>query len=183
MVATADERERLARQVALNSLLVLTGSLFIGAYVLAFFGISIPVLRVGGGLVIAAAGWRMLNGSDDDDEDDTKVHRHHGDPSFYPLTLPFTVGPGSIAVAIAVGTGSPRHGVDWVHFVAAAIALAAISVGIYLSMRYADRIGHRLGKERTKVILQLLAFVIFCIGIQLLWGGLSELLGMPNHAT
>jgi len=50
-------------------------------------------------------------------------------------------------------------------------------------MRYADRIGHRLGKERTKVILQLLAFVIFCIGIQLLWGGLSELLGMPNHAT
>ena len=182
-VATAEERERLARQVALNSLLLLTGSLFIGAYVLAFFGISIPVLRVGGGLVIAAAGWRMLNGSDDDDEEDAKVHRHHGDPSFYPLTLPFTVGPGSIAVAIAVGTGSPRQGIDWVHFVAAAIALATISASIYLSMRYADRVGHRLGKERTKVILQLLAFVIFCIGIQLLWGGLSELLGMPNHAT
>ncbi|MET0936286.1 MAG: MarC family protein [Luteibacter sp.] len=181
-VATPEERERLARQVALNSLLLLSGSLLVGAYVLAFFGISIPVLRVGGGLVIAAAGWRMLNGSDDDDDDAT-VHRHHGDPAFYPLTLPFTVGPGSIAVAIAVGTGTPRQGIDWMHVAAAVISLVAISASIYVSMRYADRLGHRLGKERTKVVLQLLAFVIFCIGIQLLWRGLSELLGLPNHAT
>jgi multiple antibiotic resistance protein len=169
------ERERLARHVALNSLLLLLGSLLIGAYVLSFFGISIPVLRIAGGLVIAAAGWRMLGGMDDDDDAD-EHHHHRGDPSFYPLTLPLTVGPGAISVAIAVGTGSPREGIGWVHVVAAAIALAAITVTIYLCMRFADSMSHRLGHERMQVALQLLAFVIFCIGVQLLWAGLSELL-------
>lgn len=172
--ADPPERERLARRVALNSLLLLLGSLVVGAYVLSFFGISIPVLRVAGGIVIAAAGWRMLGGMDDDEAADE--HHHRGDPSFYPLTLPLTVGPGAISVAIAVGTGSPREGIGWVHVVAAAIALAAITVSIYLCMRFADSMSHRLGHERMQVALQLLAFVIFCIGIQLLWAGLSELL-------
>ncbi|MGN6482726.1 MarC family protein [Luteibacter sp.] len=176
--ADSAERARLARRVATNSLVLLVGSLLVGAYVLSFFGVSIPVLRIAGGIVIAAAGWRMLNGQDDDDEDETTVHKHRGDPSFYPLTLPITVGPGSIAVAIAIGTGSPREGAGWIHIVAAAIALAVLTISIYLSMRFADTLSHKLGKERTQVILQLLAFVIFCIGIQLLWAGLSELLNL-----
>ncbi|MDR6935627.1 MarC family protein [Luteibacter sp. 3190] len=180
--ADAAERERLARNVALNSLLLLLGSLLLGAYVLSFFGISIPVLRVAGGIVIAAAGWRMLNGQDDDD-DETEVHHHRGDPSFYPLTLPLTVGPGSISVAIAIGTGSPRQGAGWIHVVAAAIALAALTVSIYLCMRYADRLSQKLGAQRTQVVLQLLAFVIFCIGIQLFWAGLSELIGLHAATT
>jgi multiple antibiotic resistance protein len=175
--ATADERERLARRVAFNSLVLLLGSLLVGAYVLAFFGISIPVLRVAGGLVIAAAGWRMLQSGDSQDDDDATAHHHRGDPSFYPLTLPLTVGPGSIAVAVALGTGSPREGAGWAHAVAAAAALAVITASIYLCMRFADRLSHRLGAARTQIVLQLLAFVIFCIGIQLLWNGLSELLG------
>jgi multiple antibiotic resistance protein len=175
--ATDEERERLARRVALNSLFLLMGSLLVGAYVLTFFGISIPVLRVGGGVVIAAAGWRMLQSGDSQDDDDATAHRHRGDPSFYPLTLPLTVGPGSIAVAVALGTGSPRDGEVWVHAVAAAAGLAVITASIYLCMRYADQLSHRLGPARTQIILQLLAFVIFCIGIQLLWNGLSELLG------
>jgi multiple antibiotic resistance protein len=181
--ADAGERARLARRVALNSLLLLLGSLLVGAYVLAFFGISIPVLRVAGGIVIAAAGWRMLGGMDDADDEDAQAHRHHGDPSFYPLTLPLTVGPGAISVAIAVGTGSPRQGAGWVHVIAAGIALAAITVSIYLCMRFADSISHRLGAQRTQVALQLLAFVIFCIGIQLLWAGLSELLNLGQHTA
>lgn len=176
--ADAAERTRLARRVAVNSFLLLLGSLLIGAYVLAFFGVSIPVLRAAGGLVIAAAGWRMLNGGDGDDDDAT-AHRHHGDPAFYPLTLPFTVGPGAISVAIAVGTGSPREGAGWMHVVAAAISLAVITACIYLCMRFADRLSQTLGRERTEVALQLLAFVIFCIGIQLMWHGLSELLALP----
>ena len=177
------ERARLARRVATNSLVLLVGSLLVGAYVLSFFGVSIPVLRIAGGIVIAAAGWRMLNGQVDDEEDEATVHKHRGDPSFYPLTLPITVGPGSIAVAIAIGTGSPREGAGWIHIVAAAIALAVLTASIYLSMRFADTLSHKLGKERTQVILQLLAFVIFCIGIQLLWAGLSELLNLHPAAS
>jgi len=181
--ADSAERARLARRVATNSLVLLVGSLLVGAYVLSFFGVSIPVLRIAGGIVIAAAGWRMLNGQDDDEDDEATVHKHRGDPSFYPLTLPITVGPGSIAVAIAIGTGSPREGAGWIHIVAAAIALAVLTVSIYLCMRFADTLSHKLGKERTQVILQLLAFVIFCIGIQLLWAGLSELLNLHPAAS
>lgn len=179
--ATPDERKDIARRVAWNSLLLLLASLLVGAYVLSFFGISIPVLRVAGGLVVATAGWRLLDASDDaweptaGDEPPHVKGRHN--PTFYPLTLPLTVGPGAIAVAIALGTGSPREGPLLVHFVAAAIGLLLISGSIYVCMRFAERIEHVLGAERTQVVMNLFAFVIFCIGVQILWLGLSELIG------
>jgi multiple antibiotic resistance protein len=115
--ATLDERAEMARRIATNSFVILLASLLIGAYVLSFFGISIPVLRVAGGLIIAKAGWSLLQSPDDEDTDgDAQAAPVHERPAslrakaFYPLTLPVTVGPGSIAVAIALGTGSPRAG-------------------------------------------------------------------------
>lgn len=184
--ATLDERREIARRVAWNSLLLLLASLLVGAYVLGFFGISIPVLRVAGGIVVATAGWRLLNAPDDAWDESTSepmpptAAKHHN-PTFYPLTLPLTVGPGAIAVAIALGTGSPREGPLLVHFAAAAIGLLLISASIYLCMRFAERIERVLGAERTQVVMNLFAFVIFCIGVQILWLGLSELITTVIH--
>lgn len=179
--ATPDERRDIAWRVAWNSLLLLLASLLVGAYVLSFFGISIPVLRVAGGIVVATAGWRLLEAPDDtwDTESDGEAPpvKHKHNPTFYPLTLPLTVGPGAIAVAIALGTGTPRDGPLLVHFAAAGIGLLLISGSIYFCMRFADRIEHVLGAERTQVVMNLFAFVIFCIGVQILWLGLSELIG------
>lgn len=187
--ATAGQRARVARAVAFNSLVMLAVSIGIGAWVLSFFGISIPVLRLAGGLVIAATGWRLLNAPAQPDrvslagaaeaearrDSDASVESQ----TFYPFTLPLTVGPGAIAVATAVGTTSPEQGPELVHVIAAASALVALCALIYLCMRYAGRLQTLLGRTGMQVMLRLLAFVILCIGVQIGWLGLSELLDLP----
>lgn len=187
--ATPKQRARVAREVAFNSLLMLAVSISIGAWVLSFFGISIPVLRLAGGLVIAATGWRLLNApaqperismagaaeAEARQDEDASVESQ----TFYPFTLPLTVGPGAIAVATAVGTTSPEQGPEAVHVIAAASALLALCALIYLCMRYAGRLQALLGRTGMQVMLRLLAFVILCIGVQIGWLGLSELLGLP----
>jgi multiple antibiotic resistance protein len=102
------ERNALALQVTISSFLMLLGSLLLGSYVLEFFGITLPVVRVAGGLVVTAAGWRLLQ--EGQAEDDVKRSPAKPMDSFYPLTMPITVGPGSIATAITIGSQRPRVG-------------------------------------------------------------------------
>lgn len=181
--ATASERAFLARIIAINSLFILLGSLVMGAYVLSFFGISIPVLRVAGGLVIAFAGWNLLHKSADETRKppatptpDAARKASLRAMAFYPLTLPVSVGPGSIAVAIALGTGRPRGHVQIINAVGVLLALLVLCGSIYLCVRFAGHIGKRLGPVGTEVLMRLLAFVLLCIGIQILWLGLDDLL-------
>jgi multiple antibiotic resistance protein len=181
--ATPAERTDLAWRITTNSFAILLGSLLIGAYVLTFFGISIPVLRVAGGLIIGMAGWNLLQKPDEDDTGDEAqaidARRHSGSlasKAFYPLTMPLTVGPGSIAVAIALGTGSPREGLSPGHIGGVAAALVTLCASIYICVRFAGDLERLLGTVGTKIAMRLFAFVIFCIGVQLLWLGLSELL-------
>jgi multiple antibiotic resistance protein len=182
---TAAERAELARRIAINSFVILLASLSVGAYLLSFLGISIAVLRVAGGLIIAMAGWNLLQSSDDDtDEVDDATQPDHVAASerilrlkaFYPLTLPVTVGPGSISVAIALGTGTPRAGLQPVHFIGVGVALGLLCVSIYLCVRFAGHVERLLGPSGTQVAMRLFAFAIFCIGVQILWLGLSDLL-------
>ena len=175
------ERAELARRIAINSLVILLASLSVGAYLLSFLGISIAVLRVAGGFIIAMAGWNLLQSSGDDTSEAQPDTVTGGDPTlrikaFYPFTLPVTVGPGAISVAIALGTGSPREGLQPVHFIGVGVALGLLCVSIYLCVRFAGHIGRLLGPSGTQVAMRLFAFAIFCIGVQILWLGLSELL-------
>ncbi|RDI96913.1 antibiotic resistance protein MarC [Dyella solisilvae] len=180
--ATPAERTELAWRITTNSFAILLGSLLIGAYVLSFFGISIPVLRVAGGVIIATAGWNLLQKPDEDESEEAaqlKARPHTGSlasKAFYPLTMPLTVGPGSISVAIALGTGSPRGGPAPGHFAGVAAALVILCASIYVCVRFAGDLERLLGNIGTKITMRLFAFVIFCIGMQLLWNGLSELL-------
>jgi multiple antibiotic resistance protein len=179
--ASQAERAELARRIAINSFVILLASLSIGAYLLSFLGISIAVLRVAGGLIIAMAGWNLLQSSGDDTAEAQPDALPASDPmlrvkAFYPLTLPVTVGPGSISVAIALGTGSPREGLQPVHFIGVGIALGLLCVSIYLCVRFAGNVERLLGPSGTQVAMRLFAFAIFCIGVQILWLGLSDLI-------
>ncbi|VXB00236.1 conserved membrane hypothetical protein [Burkholderia sp. 8Y] len=176
------ERQELARRISLNSFVILLASLSVGAYVLNFFGISIPVLRVAGGIVVSMAGWSLLQAPDEDAAAAEPAPKPRSGASlrakaFYPLTLPITVGPGSIAVAIALGTGSPRHGLQPVHIVGVSVGLVLLCASIYVCVRFAGYLERLLGTVGTQVAMRLFAFVIFCIGVEILWLGLSELLG------
>lgn len=181
--ATPAERAELATRITINSFILLLVSLSIGAYVLSFFGISIPILRVAGGIIVASAGWNLLQSPEPDDNNDAGPLPDHvhaaslGAKAFYPLTLPLTVGPGSIAVAIALGTGSPREGLSSIHLLGVGVGLLLLCSSVYLCMRFAVHVEHLLGKIGTQVAMRLFAFVIFCIGVQIFWLGLSELIG------
>src|ERR1700692_3395885 len=106
-------RTQVSRWVAIYSFSIVTVSLYVGAYVLSFFGISIPVLRVAGGIVVAMSGWRMLNEPDATEQRRSEtpsprsIHVPTSRLAFYPLTMPLTTGPGTISVAISLGAGRP----------------------------------------------------------------------------
>src|SRR5215469_738111 len=97
---SAGARASLARAIAINGLALIVTSIFIGTYILAFFGISLPVVQVGGGLLVMATAWSLLRSSDDDSKaegaEDPCNDANYAKQAFYPLTLPLTVGPGSI---------------------------------------------------------------------------------------
>lgn len=187
--AGTDDRivKRLARQVALNCWIVLVASMLIGTYVLELFGISLPIVRIGGGLLVAATGWRLLNSKDDDAmravlaqspgaETEAEIVRR----SFFPVTFPLTTGPGSIATAIALGAQWPSTPTLYVAAASVASAGAFITaLIIYLVYRNAARLLARLGEVGTMVMTRLLAFILLCIGIEIMWTGWVELNQLP----
>jgi multiple antibiotic resistance protein len=178
-------RAQVSRWVAIYAFCIVAASLYVGAYVLSFFGISIPVLRVAGGIVVAMSGWRMLN------EPDATEQRRSETPSprsidappsrlaFYPLTMPLTTGPGTISVAISLGANRPRgfHASTVEFFVETLAAVALLAVLVYAFYRNSARLAGLMGVTGTTIVVRLSAFLLFCIGIQVLWNGAAELLG------
>lgn len=176
------ERVRTARLVAINSFVLLAASILIGAYVLDFFGVSIPAVQVGGGFIVCAIAWSLLSSPNSPAVSDRKsTASSDGDGlsqrAFYPLTMPLTVGPGSISVAITLGANPPR-GLRPLLTTALAHVLGVLitALSVYFCYRYADRILRRLGKTGTNALIRLTAFILFCIGVQIMWNGVRSLI-------
>ncbi|HUN63849.1 MAG TPA: MarC family protein [Candidatus Sulfotelmatobacter sp.] len=176
-----EERRILSMRIAINSFALIVGSYFIGTHILAFFGISLPVVQVGGGLVVAATGWALLKQKD---EDSTKAEVHRSveeqdllSKAFYPLTLPLTVGPGSISVAITLGANEPHGGHSLVFsLLGSVIGAVLIAASVYLCYAFSDRLARVLGETGMSVIMRLSSFFLVCIGVQIIWNGVSALL-------
>jgi len=179
-----ESRKLLARRVAMNSFILLIVSMAVGTHILSFFGISLPVVQVGGGLIVVSTGWAMLTRSDQVDRG--QVHQTVTTQdvlknAFYPLTLPLTVGPGSISIAITLGANEPRHlGANVLALISAASGAALIALTIYLCYGYADRLAAAIGQSGMNVILRLSSFLLVCIGVQIFWNGLSALVKTLN---
>jgi multiple antibiotic resistance protein len=178
-------REHVSRWVAIYAFSIVTASLYVGAYVLSFFGVSIPVLRVAGGIVVAMSGWRMLNAPDATEQRRSETPSPRSidvSPSrlaFYPLTMPLTTGPGTISVAISLGAGRPRgfHAANFQFFGETLGAVLLLSLLVYAFYRNSARLAGLMGATGTTIIVRLSAFLLFCIGIQVMWNGAAELLG------
>ncbi len=179
------ERNSLARRVAINSFLLLAGSMFIGSHVLVFFGITLPVVRIAGGLVLIAFGWKLLQSGANIEAERSENASGPASDSFYPLTMPLTVGPGSISVAIALGSQRPAGPIDLYHLAllggAAIVGIIGVALTVYVCYRYAESIIAMLGKSGTNVVVRLSAFILLCIGIQILWTGYSTLTPPAIH--
>jgi multiple antibiotic resistance protein len=177
---TPEARQTLSRRIALNSFFLLVGSYLIGTYILNFFGISLPVVQVGGGLIVISTGWAMLKQRNDEEHKVTRRSVQQQDPllrAFYPSTMPLTVGPGSISVAITLGANTVHHhGLNFQAIVVALVGSALIACSIFVCYGFADRLARILGTTAMTVIMQLASFLLVCIGVQILWNGASALL-------
>jgi multiple antibiotic resistance protein len=177
----ADIQAKLARLVALNSLGVMMGALWAGSYVLAFFGISLAALRVAGGLVVALSGWSLLNTPEQREvrkQEQAASSEGLEDIALFPLTIPFTTGPGTISVAVALGAGHPRlfSGLGW-FFLGMTGAAIAMTATIWVTYLYADRLTRMMGPTGTRTITRMSAFLLLCIGVQILITGVEDVLG------
>jgi multiple antibiotic resistance protein len=173
----ANLRRTLCLKVSIYSFILLVVSILIGSHVLHFFGVSIPVVQVAGGLIVSATGWSLLQQKDADMKSQVVDPNAALQEAFYPLTLPITVGPGSISVAITLGADTARTiYAELPLLIAALVAPLIVALSVYISYRSADKLEKVLGSTGLGIFLRLSAFIVICIGVQILWNGVAALI-------
>ena len=176
-----DERVMLAGRVGVYSLLVMLVALWAGSAVLSLFGITLAALRIAGGLVLALFAWGLLDTPERRDarkQEQAAPAEGAEDVAFFPLTLPFTTGPGTIAVAVTIGAERPHAGpAPWMFHAGVGLAAAALSVVIWFAYANSDRLSALLGRNGSRTVTRLSAFLLLCIGVQLLINGVVDVLG------
>jgi multiple antibiotic resistance protein len=178
----------LARRIAINTVLFLVAIDLAGAALLRFFGISLPIVQVSGGLVIAIIAWRLLNQESTDltpEKMQAAAQVHPGGLAedlrqkvFYPFTFPITAGPGCIVVMLTLAAHTPQRPIRD-NLLAHAGLLAAILVlclSVYFCYAHAHRIAVSISPSTAHGILRVIAFILLCIGVQIAWNGLVPLL-------
>jgi multiple antibiotic resistance protein len=176
----------LARRIAINTLIFFAVIQLIGSAILNFFGISLPIVQVSGGLVIAAMGWSLLNKSADESAEKKQqisataddVSRSLAEKSFYPYTFPLTVGPGCMVVTLTLSAQATQPTLAGTFIAHGGIMLAALATCalVYVCYANAPRITRSIAPSTAHGIVRVIAFFLLCIGVQITWSGISALL-------
>lgn len=194
-IQPASVYKSLARQIAINMILFFAVIELVGSFLLSFFGISMPIVQLAGGVVVAALGWGVLNQSDEDSSAksaDAQAGSKAMSPNsfesstFYPLMFPVTAGPGCLVVMLTLSA----HTMDGVTLtdsilarVGLILAVLLISVLVYVSYAYAPQVTRKISPSTVHGILRVIAFILLCIGVQIAWNGLQSLLVPLLHGT
>lgn len=183
-------RAMLARRVGKNVALLLAGAMLVGSYVLHFFGISLPVVRVAGGIIVAYNAWLMLNTQQPAHDDTAQMAQTLTEENarlntFYPLSFPITCGPGSLAAAIAVGASlrTPRITETLANLAGALAGMVLLGVLVATTFRYAVLLLRKLGEVGQLVFLRIMAFMLLSVGVQIVWDGIRGLIATLPTAT
>jgi len=173
----------LARKIAISTVLFLLAIELIGTAILAFFGISLPVVQVAGGLMLAAMGWSLLNQQESGKRSDqAEIEAAHVGPLedqiFYPFTFPVTAGPGTVVVMLTLSAHASVRGLlpDAMAHIGLLSAIVVQCILVYFCYAYAPKITARLSPQTAHGILRIIAFVLLCIGVQITWNGVQVLL-------
>ncbi len=178
----------LARRIAINTVIFFAVIQLIGSYLLGFFGISLPIVQLSGGIVIAMIGWSLLNQKDSAPSSEKTnvavpaITQYEIDSlqqkAFYPFTFPLTAGPGCIVVMLTLSVHTEQRSIQdkVLAHVGLFLAVILLSALIYFSYAYAPRIASSISPATVHGILRVVAFILLCIGVQIAWNGLSDLL-------
>lgn len=177
----------LATKISIYAVIMLLIVLFVGSWILSIFGVTVPIVLISGGLLLAQVGWQMLNHSKDTGNSLTKKQEKNPgeiekftDPrAFYPLTLPVTAGPTCIAITIALGAHSTAQA-TWkmksMALLGNSIGIVLIGLSIFFCYRYSHYLFDKLKDTGRNVAMSLAAFINICIGLQITWRGLAMLI-------
>lgn len=168
--ASPSERRVTEIKVAAFVVGILIFFLLLGRFVLNFFGISLPVLRIAGGLIVANTAWGMVTSKSriTDAEGDEAVTKD--DISFTPMAMPILAGPGSIGVVMGLAANSA----NMLAYVGMIIGVAALGLVVYLFLRLGGPLVHWLGPNATGSINRIFGFLILAVAVQLIWDGIAE---------
>ncbi len=186
----------LARRIAINTVIFLAIIELVGSSLLSFFGISLPIMQVSGGIVIAIIGWSLLNQKDSaPNPEKTSTEAVPAitraeiaelqDKAFYPFTFPITAGPGCIVIMLTLSVHATHTSVSETVLSHVGLFLSAIVLSgtIYFCYAYAPKIAHSISPSTVHGILRVIAFILFCIGVQIAWNGLDSLIKPLLHST
>lgn len=166
-----NKRLLLARRIAINSLVLIVATMLFGTQAFSFLGISPEALQIAGGLVVALTGYAMFTERDNLNNKDVQITKEYKCEvdTFFPLTMPLTIGPGTIAACIAFGVKAEGPIVDLtVSGVAILLVATAVAASVYVCYSHAHRIAEVIGSGGVRVISRLSAIILICIGTQLI---------------
>lgn len=175
-----EDRHRLAWLIGKYTFMLLFCVLVAGGWLLKIFGISVPVIRIAGGLLLFNTAWQMLNNEarfSQAEQEELKAKMTAR--AFFPMTMPVTAGPGSIAVTLTlVPAGSLLNSYTWLKFAADAAGIALAALSVFFFYRYSENLLRRLGRAGAQTISKISAFILLAIGVQIIWDGIRGLLGL-----
>ncbi|MBA3916754.1 MAG: NAAT family transporter [Acidobacteriales bacterium] len=167
---SASERKRMALKTALNVAGILVSFLFFGRFVLYFFGISLPVLKIAGGLIVANTAWGMVTASSRITPVESEEASTKEDISFTPMAMPMLSGPGAIGVVM----GLAAHVDSGASYLGIVLGVLSLALTVYLFLRLGGPLVERLGPSATGAINRIFGFLILAIAVQLVWDGVSD---------
>jgi multiple antibiotic resistance protein len=166
---SAGERNRTALKTGIYVTVILTFFMFLGRFVLVFFGISLPVLKIAGGLIVANTAWGMVTASSRITGAESHEASTKEDIALTPMAIPILSGPGSIGVVMGLAADADSK----VAYLGMVIAIAAIGLAVYLFLRLGGPLVERLGPCTTGAITRIFGFLILAIAVQLVWDGVG----------
>ena len=175
---TPKYRRRQAFKIAINVLVILSICLLFGQYILAMFGLSVPILRLAGGLVVGKVGWGLLHQSPSLDDQAHNEAQDKVDISLSPMALPIIANPGAMSIAISLGAAA---GTKISSMLGALIALALLTILNYVCLILGEPMVKKLGKNGMDAFNKVLGFLVLGIGTNLVVTGIQALAKSYAH--
>jgi multiple antibiotic resistance protein len=167
---TARDRQRTALKTGIWVFVILVTFLFVGRFVLFFFGISLPVLKIAGGLIVANTAWGMVTSHARITPEESQEAEDKEDISLTPLAMPLMSGPGAIGVVM----GLAAHVDSAASYMGMVIGIAAVALSVFLFFYMGGPLVRRLGPGAVGAINKIFGFLILAIAVQLVWDGVAD---------
>ena len=167
---TTEERRRTALKIGIDVIVILVVFMLFGRFVLNFFGISLPVLKIAGGLIVANTAWGMVTGSSRMTSEESSEALTKPDISLTPMAMPMLSGPGSIGVVM----GLAAHADHFLAYLGMVIGIVALGLTCYLFLCLGGPFVKRLGPSAIGAINRIFGFLILAIAVQLIWNGVAD---------